>query len=201
LTKTYADDLLKFNPPMPISFLTKSRTQPVSMLSKESFDKLVYRMEIIREACKNTMHLFRNRMIRSALMMFLLDVSDIHIREYGSDKLFEISRRGIALFHSFMEMLPIHAAVEHNVAFYANQLCVTPQYLNRIVKSASGRTISEWINFQLIGMITKRIEETEDSMLQIANEYNFTDQAALTKFYKRETGYTPSSYRIKCSDK
>lgn len=94
-----------------------------------------------------------------------------------------------------MKLLSGHAATEHFTGFYANRLCVTPQYLNRIVKSVSGRTVSEWINFHLVGEISKQLENTADPIQLIAQRFRFTDQASLTKFYKRETGYSPTEYR------
>lgn len=83
------------------------------------------------------------------------------------------------------------------VGYYAERLCLTPQYLDRVVKSLSGRTVSGWINFTLVGEITRRLENTNETMRQIATALNFPDHATLTKFFKRETGYSLTEYKRK----
>lgn len=47
----------------------------------------------------------------------------------------------------------------------------------------------------LVGEIAKQLENTNDTMQQIANNLNFPDQVTLTKFFKRQTGYSLSEYR------
>ena len=72
--------------------------------------------------------------------MFMMDIANEHIRqESESGKLAETGRKNI-LFKQFIRLLLVHIREEHTVGWYASQLCVTPQYLNRAVKGASQRT-------------------------------------------------------------
>lgn len=41
----------------------------------------------------------------------------------------------------------------------------------------------------------EKMEHTDCSILQIAEDFHFPDQATLTKFFKRQTGKTPTKYR------
>ncbi len=78
---------------------------------------------------------------------------------------------------------------------------ITPQYLNRIVKCQTDKTAYEWICLSLVGEIAKLLENTNDTMQQIANHLHFPDQVTLTKFFKRQTGYSLSEYRKKLAVK
>ena len=192
----YMDALLRNNPPIPFSYVLKTRKNPIGTLDAATLHLFRYRMESLREVCTDTCNLFRDKMIKCAIWMFLMDIADRYIRN-GGYKDPDATDRAMQLFTGFMRMLPEHVVCEHFVGFYADNLCVTSQYLNRVVKAVSGRTVSDWINFTLIGEITKRLENTDDSMQQIAADFNFPDQASLTKFYKRNTGYSLTEYKKK----
>lgn len=47
----------------------------------------------------------------------------------------------------------------------------------------------------LTGEIAKRLETTDDTMLQVSEYFNFPDQSSLTKFYKHHTGHTPTEHK------
>lgn len=87
------------------------------------------------------------------------------------------------------------------VSFYASELCISQQYLNRIIKGQTEKTASEWICNSLVGEIAKMLEFTNNSMQQIAIELNFPDQATLSKFFKHQTGYSLTEYRKKINFK
>lgn len=192
---SYMDVLLKNNPPLPFSYVLRTRRNPVRMPDKDSFTLFRHRMENIREACMDTFNMFRDKMIKCTIWMLLMDIADRYIRNGGCKDPSGNTDRKMHLFTSFLRMLPEHACTEHFSGFYADRLCVTTQYLNRIVKGISGRTVTGWISFTLTGEISKRLENTDDTMQQIAAQFNFPDQASLTKFYKRETGYSLTEYR------
>ncbi|MGN1263471.1 MAG: helix-turn-helix domain-containing protein [Prevotella sp.] len=196
LVDAYVDELLKNNPPMPFSYLIKVRERPLTVMDKKGLNVFIRRMDNIWETCADVGHLFREKMIRYSIWMFFMDVANCHIKEEsGEGKKESGNDRAMCLFREFMRMLPQNVANERFTGYYADRLCVTPQYLNRIVKAVSGRTVSGWINFYLVGEITKRLENTDDMIQKIATDLHFPDQATMTKFFKRETGLSPTEYR------
>lgn len=190
----YIAALLKNNPPMPFSLTEKAQERPVNLLDSDVMPVLRYRMDCIEKASRNDDHIFRNEMIKCSIWMLLLDISDIYIRR-ESEKGNMPTGRKKEIFISFMQLLTAHVCQHHSVGFYASELCITPQYLNRIVKFHTGKTVYEWICHSLVGEIAKQLENTNDTMQQIANRLNFPDQVTLTKFFKRQTGYSLSEYR------
>ncbi|MGN1213804.1 MAG: hypothetical protein ACI4TR_02810, partial [Bacteroidaceae bacterium] len=141
----YAQSLLKNNPPFPFSYVLDIREKPISLLSPQHTGLFVSRMSTMREICRDESHLFKSSMIKYALGMLLMDMANIYIKQQKSEQQQTLSTRKSELFRTFMKMLPTHVCHERSVAFYASSLCITPQYLNRIVKQYTFKTASQWI--------------------------------------------------------
>ncbi|WP_423775772.1 helix-turn-helix domain-containing protein [Bacteroides stercorirosoris] len=52
-----------------------------------------------------------------------------------------------------------------------------------------------WISQSLMCEVCKVLDETNIPISQIAEELNFSDQAVLSKFFKRYKGGSPLNYR------
>lgn|GEM_PF-2040412 len=68
-------------------------------------------------------------------------------------------------------------------------------FVTVLVKQNSGVTAYGFIEKHLIGETLRELRETDKSIVQIAEEYNFADPATFTKFFKRNIKITPSAYR------
>ena len=88
---------------------------------------------------------------------------------------------------------------EHQVAFYAEQMFLTPQYLNQIATSVFGKTLSSIISNLLYSTARAMILASEMSIQEIANELCFPDQASFSKFIKKNAGVSPNALRKKNS--
>jgi AraC-like DNA-binding protein len=84
---------------------------------------------------------------------------------------------------------------EHQVRFYANQMCLTPQYLNQITTAVFGKTLSTIITDLLFSTARSILLSSDTSIQQIAYELNFADQASFSKFIKKITGFSPNALR------
>lgn len=196
-TESYTNELVKNNPPLPFRYVMRMHENPVMRLNGETMAHLRSRMDLLKEICSNQSNLFRNELIRCASMMFLFDLSNRYIMHNPDDT--EPGEMNISrskrIFMDFAKCLKQNVRKEHSVNFYSSELCMTPQYLNRMVKAFSGKTAREWICLELISEITSRLERQDMSIQAIAEELNFPNQASLAKFFKRLTGDTLSSYK------
>ena len=86
---------------------------------------------------------------------------------------------------------------EHQVSFYAEQMCLTPQYLNQIATSVFGKTLRTIISDLLFSAARAMILASEMSIQEIANELCFPDQASFSKFIKKNAGVSPNALRKK----
>ncbi|MGM9735700.1 MAG: helix-turn-helix domain-containing protein [Candidatus Cryptobacteroides sp.] len=181
--------------PIPFSYTMKIRKKPVTTLYPPVCRLFAERMEGIKGVCDDESHIFHEEMLRSANWMLMLDIADRHAKEKGRTSPDMSSDRKKDLFIRFIDEVTRNAAKEHNVGFYASRMCVSPQYLNKIVRSNSDRTAYGWICFTLVGEIKKLLERSDETIQQIADSLNFTDSTSLGKFFKRETGMSLSRYR------
>ena len=99
------------------------------------------------------------------------------------------------LFSQFVALLHRHAQSQHSVEFYAEQLCITPQYLGRIVRTIAQQKVYSFISFAVVGEIEFLLSDFSLSLKQVAAQMHFPDQAAFTEFYKRYTGQTLMQFR------
>lgn len=104
------------------------------------------------------------------------------------------------LFHRFMHLIHEHAATAHQVAFYAERLCITPRYLNEITMTYSnGKTPKALIDEQLTVELKVLLNNPALSIAEIAARCKFPDSSYLSRFFKKNTGMSPKAYRYKFS--
>lgn len=196
-SEAFLGDLIKNQPPFPFSYMLDMSECPVWIVSESDRKTFVNRFLLMADVLQNLRHHFRGDLLRCAFRMFLLNVADayMHREELNAEK--QGSDHVRALFLRFMHLLKIHVCEEHTVGFYASQLCITPQYLNRIVSRVSGKSVSDTINRALTGEIIKLLDDNSLSIQEIADKLHFSDQATMCKFFKRQKGLSPTAYRLK----
>ncbi|MGM9867999.1 MAG: helix-turn-helix domain-containing protein [Sodaliphilus sp.] len=194
-TIPFITTFIKENPPFPPAYILKIKVWPVFRLSAETTKLFHQRVLQIVDILSDNQHHFQQEMMKCALWMWTMDIAnEFYYFENEEDAISDSGRKHI-LFQKFIKLLFLHIREHHSVGWYASQLCVTPQYLNRAVKATSERTASEHICITLVRLIVEQLENTQDSVSQIADEFHFPDLATLTKFFKRHTGITPTEHR------
>lgn len=83
---------------------------------------------------------------------------------------------------------------QRNLAFYADKLCITKRYLSEVIKQASGKTASQWIDRFVIEEAKSLLCMTNLTVTQIGYELNFSNPSFFGKYFKRHTGLTPKEY-------
>ena len=99
------------------------------------------------------------------------------------------------LFTRFIELLNRHGTTEHAIPFYANQLCLSPNRLSAVIKEYSGQTVMQWLNCRLVLQAKVLLRGSIDPIGDIAFALGFDEQGSFARFFKRETGMTPTEYR------
>ncbi len=103
--------------------------------------------------------------------------------------------RSRQLFDKFMTQLKLHHTSERSMKFYADRLCLTPNYLSGVIKEYSGKSATKWINEYVILEAKIMLKNTDLSIQEIAYQLNFATQSAFGKYFKLQTGMGPKSYR------
>ncbi len=91
------------------------------------------------------------------------------------------------LEENFYKNLPINK--------YADMLAVTPNHLTQTLRMFTGRTSIEIVKSKQILEVKRLLTHTNLNISEIASQMNFADQSYFSKFFKRETGLSPHSFR------
>lgn len=104
-------------------------------------------------------------------------------------------KRNKQLFQQFMALLKLHHATARGVKFYADKLCLTPNYLSGAIKDYTGKTVTEWVNDYVILEAKIMLKDANLSIQEISYRLNFPTQSAFGKYFKQQTGIGPKAYR------
>ena len=139
----------------------------------------------------NNQHLFGTEVLRRYLKIFM-----IYLSRQFEDSFSAISQtRNIELSQKFLSLLEKKYKTQKMVAAYAQELSVTPNYLNEIVKKTTGQPAGHHIRKRVV-LEAKRMALYSDScMKEIAYNLGFTDSAHFSKFFKTVTGANFSTFK------
>lgn len=86
---------------------------------------------------------------------------------------------------------------EKSMSFYADKLNVTPNYLNILCKKSLGQTAYSLIKSRISLESSRLLSISSISVKELAFELGFRDPANFSKFFREETGLSPSDFRKK----
>ncbi len=107
----------------------------------------------------------------------------------------KMATRQDVIFRNFIELISTHGLHERKVEFYADKLCITPNYLGDVVKHISGLTVMQWLTRYIIQKAKVILRYSDAPIWEVAEQMNFANPSFFSKFFKRETGLTPNEYR------
>lgn len=82
-----------------------------------------------------------------------------------------------------------------SVKYFADKLCLSPNYFGDLFKKETGKTPQEYIHEKVIEIAKDRISGTQDTISQIAYSLGFQYPQHLCRLFKKRVGYTPNKYR------
>ena len=99
------------------------------------------------------------------------------------------------VFERFLSLVQEYHTSQRGVAFYADKICLTPKYLSKLIKQASGRSAPEWIDAYVILEAKNLLKYSDMTIKEIVYHLHFPNQSVFYKYFKAHTGMTPSQYR------
>lgn len=89
-------------------------------------------------------------------------------------------------------------AIEHGiptVKYFADKICLSPNYFGDLVKAETGKTAQEYIQLKMIEVAKESILDPEKNIKQIAESLGFQHPQHFVRFFKRQEGCTPKEFR------
>lgn len=182
-----------------ISFNVKGLTfyydHPIMSMDDEDMQLCLTDMDDIRRRLVQKQHLYYKEVLRRSIDNFTYDIFDIYTR-CNQAQATKGGQEALVTQH-FIDLLKVHVRTERMVEFYADKLCVTPKYLSRVCQASTGHPASYWISQYALGLMLERLTESNHSLTDISNEFNFQSLSHFTRFIKKHTGITPSAHRMR----
>ena len=81
------------------------------------------------------------------------------------------------------------------VKYFADKVCLSPNYFGDMIRKQTGRTASEYIQEKVVERAKESLLATNKTTSQIAYELGFQYPQHLSRTFKRVVGCTPNEYR------
>lgn len=104
-------------------------------------------------------------------------------------------RRGNRHFSQFAQLIEQHFTAHQSLEWYAGQLGITPPHLNLLCRQVVGKTALTLVHERQILEAKRNLVYSSMSIAQVADRLGFIDPAYFTRFFKREVGVSPISFR------
>ena len=107
----------------------------------------------------------------------------------------EMGGRSIDIYNRFISLVAEHYRTAHDVAFYADRLCITTRYLSQVTDNVVGKSPKQIIADYLLSEAKTYLGTTRLTIQEIADRLGFSSQVLFCKFFKAQEKTSPSDYR------
>ena len=83
-----------------------------------------------------------------------------------------------------------------SVKYFADKVFLSANYFSDMVRKQTGKTVSEYIQDKMIGLVKEQLLSTDKTTSQIAYEIGFQYPQHLSRMFKRIVGITPNKFRL-----
>lgn len=110
---------------------------------------------------------------------------------------YTFNSRDLEVAFKFKELVIEAHIREKSVHYYASQLCLSENYLNRCIKKVIGRSAKQLINEVNVEYAKLLLVNTTQDIAEIAYELGYPSPSYFSKFFRKEMGISPNEYRIR----
>lgn len=82
-----------------------------------------------------------------------------------------------------------------SVRYFADKVCLSPNYFGDLIKKETGKTAQEYIQNKIIDLAKEMLASTEKAVGQIAYELGFQYPQHFNRTFKKIAGLSPNEYR------
>lgn len=147
-------------------------------------------LQELNEELRNSNDYARNNIVASLINLYLLRLE----REFDQ-QLPNNNAKNYTIFITFKNLVEQNYATTRNVKDYAEMLNITTKHLNEIVKEFTLDTAKTFIDGYVILEAKRSIVSTDNGFKEIAYEIGFDELTNFAKFFKKNTGVSPKTFR------
>lgn len=176
-----------------LSFFNLEKTSVKLHLPSETYVRLLQLLKNIREEIdtfkQNDEHVLR-ALLYEALMLLNRIYLKLVIEEKSDSK--DSSNLYVG---KFIKLVNQNLKEQHSVRFYADELCITPNYLNEIITRAMRISAKQYIRGKMMDEAKRLLAYTDLSVSEIALELGYSTVSYFVRSFRQFTQKTPLLYR------
>ena len=196
--RTVVEDIFRNRNPFPADFMFRmDHSLDGVIMSKDDLKTLCQDISNLIESLSKRNHYFSEEVNYAYFYILLTDMADMMWKRYGKELPSHTSemKRSDGIMKDFIDLMLKNIATETSVGFYAEQLCISKQYLSLIVKNKTRVSIGTILSSMRTETATRLLREPDLTIQEIAEKLSFSDQSSFGKFFKKHTGVSPLRYR------
>lgn len=167
------------------------QNHPVLELCGDIFQSVLYEIRYIQKEMKAQKVFWEMVQKRCEIISLLISKS---VEEDFKD--YEASHNN-PVISKFLSLIDLNFKEERSVSFYAEKLHISPNYLNIISKKSLNTSASSLIQNRILLEAKRLLKVSEMSVKDIVYDLGFYDHASFSKFFKTNTGITPTQFKEK----
>lgn len=188
------DLVMELPSPFDTDIISAARRMPLVRPSDREMSVISNIHSIISDVNSSEEGTYSKEIVKSLTFGVIYKIGEIYHRILGEMPSGD-SLSDEALSDRFFRLLAIHFRTERKVKFYAGKMALTPKYLSKAIRDATGKSVREWVNDAIILEIKNLLKTTDMTVLQISEELDFCTPSAFVQFFRQHTGTTPFRYR------
>lgn len=174
-------------------YLQADRTSPFLRPDSDLFQRVLHlykemKVEIDDERSDKDQHILR-AMLYETLMLLnrveRMEIQGMPLNDTTASRYVD----------AFVKLAEQEFAAQHDVEYYADKLCITPNYLNKIIRQHFGMTTKQYLTGKILGETERLLTYTSLTVTEIAERLNFETASYFVRFFRKATGKTPSQFR------
>ena len=176
-----------------LSFFEMGRTSSKLHLPAELYTRILQTLHNIKMEIdsyqQNDVHVLRALLYE---VLMLLNRAYLQMNSTGEERGKESA---ITHVSKFVNLVSAHSKEQHSVQYYADKLCITPNYLNEIITSTMGLSAKQYIQNKVMDEAKRLLVYTDFPISDIAFELCFSTVSYFIRSFRQHTGETPLMYR------
>lgn len=178
------------------SFFSYASNEALHLSTEERIILQDYMEKIVREL-QHTIDKFSKSLIVSNIEVLLNYCMRFYERQFITRE--DMNHDALARFERLLDdyLYSDMAAKEGipTVKYFADKICLSPNYFGDLVKQETGKTAQEYIQLKMIAVAKERMLDPVGTIKRIAESLGFQHPQHFVRFFKRQEGCTPKEFR------
>ncbi len=179
------------------SFFSYASNEALHLSAEERMILQDYMEKIAREL-QHPIDRFSKALIISNIEVMLNYCMRFYERQFVTRE--ELSHTALSRFENLIdEYLEEGRGVTEGiptVKYFADKICLSPNYFGDLVKQLTGKTAQEYIQLKMLNFAKNSLMNPLLSTKQIAEMLGFQHSQHFIRFFKKQTGSTPREFRL-----